>query len=108
MTASNVPGGNCSSTFRLSPWMTSHFGLSLIGICSLLLRARYRVDFPENLLAKVPEEKIQALIKVLACDPRPSYQNDEKRIYGFQIGEFEIKFRVAEKNLTVISIEMIK
>ena len=35
MTASNVLGGKLSSTVRLSPWMISHLGLSLMGIRSL-------------------------------------------------------------------------
>ncbi len=34
------------------------------------------------------------IIKILESDPRPSYQNDENRIYGFTVGGYEIKFKV--------------
>ena len=62
------------------------------------------MDFPEDLLLKVPEEKRQALIKVLACDPRPSYQNDEERVYGFTFAGIEVSFKVKGGTLIVINI----
>ncbi len=52
------------------------------------------VEFPHELLAKIPEKKRAALIKVLEQDPRPSYQKDEDREYGFSFAGFEIKFNV--------------
>lgn len=63
------------------------------------------VDFPEALLKCVPEEKRQPLIGVLRQDPRPSYQADPDRIYGFRFADMEIKFRVCGNLLTVISVE---
>ncbi|MGN0528886.1 MAG: tRNA (N6-threonylcarbamoyladenosine(37)-N6)-methyltransferase TrmO [Eubacterium sp.] len=36
------------------------------------------------------------IIKILESDPRPSYQNDENRIYGFTVGGYEIKFKVKD------------
>ncbi len=67
-----------------------------------------KVKFDESLLDKIPEDMKNTILEILKSDPRPSYQSDEERIYGFQFGEFEIKFKVAEKNLTVISTEKIK
>lgn len=64
-----------------------------------------KVEFPEELLAKVPEEKRGALAGVLAGDPRPSYQDDPDRIYGFGFAGYEVKFRVANGVLTVCDIE---
>ena len=66
------------------------------------------VIFEGELLEKIPKYRRETILEILKSDPRPSYQNDKERIYGFQFGEFEIKFKVEEKNLTVISIEMIK
>lgn len=63
-----------------------------------------KVEFPEELLAKVPEEKRSALEGVLAGDPRPSYQDDPDRVYGFGFAGFEVKFRVANGVLTVCDI----
>ena len=62
------------------------------------------VDFPEPLLNRVPEEKRAALRGVLAQDPRPSYQNDPERVYGFGFAGWEIRFRVAGDALTVVDV----
>lgn len=58
-----------------------------------------------NELAKIPESKRESLIQILEQDPRPSYQNDPERIYGMSFAEFEVKFKVDEIVLDIISIE---
>ena len=63
-----------------------------------------QVDFPQDLLAKIPHEKQNALIECLADDPRPSYQ-DEGRIYGMKYADWEVKFRVKDGTLSVLSVE---
>lgn len=63
------------------------------------------VVFPEELLCRVPEGKREALLGILAQDPRPSYQNDPDRIYGVAFGTQNIRFRVAEGTLTVCQVE---
>ena len=65
---------------------------------------RVEVVFPEELLKKVPEDKRDALIGVLEGDPRPSYQDDPERIYGFGFAGLEVKFRVTDGVLTVSDI----
>ena len=62
------------------------------------------VQFPDCLLAKVPEEKRQALIDVLSHDPRPSYQKDTDRIYGLSFADYNIRFTVKDDVLTVIEV----
>lgn len=66
---------------------------------------RLEVEFPNDLLQRIAQEKQQALIRVLAEDPRPAYQRDSERIYGFEFAGKEIKFKVNEKKLTVYSVE---
>lgn len=63
------------------------------------------VDFPAELLEKVSEDKKSALIGVLSQDPRPSYQDDPDRIYGMDFAEYNIKFRVHDGTLSVLSLE---
>ena len=63
-----------------------------------------QVDFPENLLAKIPAEKRAGIIECLADDPRPSYQDDE-RIYGMAFGDYQIKFTVSNGVLTVTHVQ---
>ena len=62
------------------------------------------VDIPPELLARFPVEKRDALIGVLAQDPRPRYQADASRVYGLEFGGYEVKFTVAGQKLTVTDI----
>lgn len=42
---------------------------------------------------------------ILSSDPRPAYQEDEDRTYGFKFASYEIKFKVKGNDLIVIDIE---
>lgn len=64
-----------------------------------------RCIFPPELLEKVPPDKREALIGVLEQDPRPSYQDDPERVYGFGFAGREIRFRVENGVLTVLSVD---
>lgn len=59
------------------------------------------VDFPEALLARLPEEKRQAAMGVLSHDPRPSYQRSPERVYGLNFAGFDIRFTVEGNRLMV-------
>ena len=63
-----------------------------------------KVVIPENLLGKVPADRREALKGVLAQDPRPSYQRDPERVYGFGFAGLEVKFSVRDDVLTVTEI----
>ena len=64
-----------------------------------------QVNFPEELLAQVPEAQREGLIGVLASDPRPRYQNDPERVYGMGFGGVNVKFTVDGEKLTVREVE---
>ena len=64
-----------------------------------------QVEFPSDLLGRLPEEKREAAIQVLSHDPRPSYQRKPDRIYGLTFAGYDIRFQVKEKDLTVIDIQ---
>ena len=64
-----------------------------------------QVDFPKELLERVPECKREALQNVLSHDPRPSYQADSGRIYGLSFAKLDIRFTVNNGVLTVMAIE---
>ncbi len=63
------------------------------------------VDFPQDLLAILPEDKRNAAIGVLSHDPRPSYQKDSNRVYGLTFAGYNIRFTVKENTLTVQAVE---
>lgn len=53
-------------------------------------------------------ECINALKKVLSQDPRPSYQDDPKRIYGMLYNGYNVKFYVNNGVVYINKIEKIK
>lgn len=63
-----------------------------------------QVDFPRDLLQRIPSDKQEALIGVLSHDPRPSYQKDPDRVYGLSFGGWDVKFQVREDVLTVTAV----
>lgn len=63
------------------------------------------VDFPSELLQRVPEVKRKALVACLAQDPRPSYQDDPERIYSMRFGGVDVHFTVADGVATVVGID---
>lgn len=66
---------------------------------------RLKVDFPQKLLNFFPEDKRTAVVECLAEDPRPSYQDDENRIYSMRFSGLDVHFRVVEDTLIVIGID---
>ena len=62
------------------------------------------VDFPPALLARIPEDKREALIGILAQDPRPAYIDEPGRRYGFNYLSFDVRFTAADGRLTVTDI----
>jgi len=63
------------------------------------------VEIPAALLERVPPKRREALRGVLAQDPRPRYQADPERVYGFVFAGLEVRFTVAGRRLTVVGIE---
>ena len=64
-----------------------------------------KVEFPEELLNQYPEEKRQAVLGILAQDPRPTYFQDPERVYGVPFAGFDVKFRVDADLLIVCGLE---
>ena len=63
------------------------------------------VEFPSPLLELLPESKRQAVIGILAHDPRPSYQKDAKRVYGVSFAGYDVRFTVENRILTVQEVQ---
>lgn len=62
------------------------------------------VDFPADLLGRIPKENQDALLGVLSQDPRPAYQHDENRIYGLPYAGWDVKFTVKDGVLSVVDV----
>ena len=64
-----------------------------------------KVECPEELLARIPEEKREGLLQLLAQDPRPAYKRNDSRVFGFGYAGFEVRFSAENGVLYVVSIE---
>lgn len=65
---------------------------------------RLAVEFPPALLALVPQPKRQALLGVLACDPRPGYEENPDTVYGLAFAGLDVGFTVKDGRLTVVRV----
>ena len=63
-----------------------------------------QVHVPSGLLERIPPDRRDALLAVLAQDPRPAYQTTPDRVYGMEYAGFEIRFTVSGHTLTVCEI----
>lgn len=98
---------NGTPIFDIKPYLTftdSHPD-ALDGFAGKHVNDCLRVNCPSHLQQLLPSRQRESLLAILAHDPRPSYQSDEARIYGMKFAEYEIKFTVKERTLTVVSIE---
>lgn len=67
----------------------------------------YRLDVScaSEFLMLFPSDKREALLGVLAQDPRPAYQNDPERVYGVNFDGRNVQFKVDGDRLTVCSVD---
>ncbi|MBR1930127.1 MAG: tRNA (N6-threonylcarbamoyladenosine(37)-N6)-methyltransferase TrmO [Lachnospiraceae bacterium] len=63
-----------------------------------------RVQFPKELLAKVPEEKRGAVVRVLEQDPRAAYNKKPDYVYGMEFAGRDIRFTVQDDVLRVCDV----
>lgn len=75
------------------------------GYAEYVKEHRLEVVFPEDLLARFPFDKRQAVVDCLAEDPRPSYQTDPERIYHMVFSGMDVAFRVENGSVLVIAAE---
>ncbi len=77
------------------------------GFAGQVKKADLQVDFPEELLIQIPQEKKKALLGVLEQDPRPAYHDDPERLYGVSFAGYNIRFTVDGDRLLVKAIDSI-
>ena len=86
------------------PYADSH-PEALGGFAAVPAGETLEVVIPPDLLERVPEDHREALRGVLAQDPRPHYQKDPDRVYGFPFAGMEIRFSGDGDRLTVRDIQ---
>lgn len=74
------------------------------GFADAVAGDRVSVVISPGFLVKIKDHDQKIIEKLLAHDPRPSYQEDPLREYYMTYGNLEIAFRVADNVLTVTDI----
>ena len=69
------------------------------GFAAAAPEKKLRVRDEAGLADRLPPEKWAALRGVLEQDPRPSYQKDPNRVYGFEFGGWQVRFSVEGEEL---------
>ena len=64
-----------------------------------------QVNCDPALLERFTPQQREGLLGVLACDPRPRYQEDPERVYGLAFAGRNVKFTVKDGVLTVLAVE---
>ena len=67
-------------------------------------KRRVDVRIPEEAGGCLTPAERRALEGILREDPRPAYQDDPERVYGFEYAGMHIEFRVEDGVLTVLEI----
>lgn len=65
---------------------------------------RIAVNFPQELLERLPEDKRTAAFDVLAQDPRASYNKKPDYIYGLSFAGYDLRFTVSQNQLNVCDV----
>ncbi len=63
-----------------------------------------KVEVPSVLAARLTDEELCGLKQVLACDPRPQYIDDPEREYGLYYAGRNVRFRVKDGVVFLISL----
>ena len=60
------------------------------------------VEVPDRVAALYSAEQLSALKEALSFDPRPGYQSDPDRVYGFAYGGYDVRFKADDRTITVM------
>ena len=64
------------------------------GFAEAALAHKLQVVWDETVSSPFSNERKAALLQVLALDPRPAYQDDPVRVYGFEFAGYTVRFSV--------------
>ncbi|MCI8408289.1 MAG: tRNA (N6-threonylcarbamoyladenosine(37)-N6)-methyltransferase TrmO [Lachnospiraceae bacterium] len=78
------------------------------GFAEEVLEYGLEVEFSEELSSVLPPEYRNSVSEILRQDPRPSYIEDSKRIYGVLYAGYNIRFYVQDDIAKVIEVQKIK
>ena len=96
-----------SPIYDIKPYLayTDSHPQATAGFTEAVSRPALSVEIAPKWLDMIPAGRHEALLAVLANDPRPSYQDDPERLYGMAFAGLEVKFTIRDGVVTVERIE---
>ena len=68
---------------------------------------KLQVEVNPEIANAIPKDLLDSIISCIEEDPRPSYHDDENRIYKMKFDRFDIAFKVSNNLATILSAEEI-
>lgn len=78
---------------------------AVCGYVEELKERNLKVVIPEEMTSGITDKSIMpALVETLQLDPRPSYHDDPERVYGLSFAGYNVRFKVSDNVLELISL----
>ncbi len=92
--------------YDIKPYLTFTDSVpdAICGFADEVKQHRLNVTIPDEFASEIPSDILSQLYEILSGDIRPSYQNDENRVYGLTFADYNIKFTAKDGTLTVTEI----
>lgn len=77
---------------------------AISGFADDVMKHQLKPVIAQELYEQIAEEHRETVLEILSQDPRPGYQRDEERIYGFRLGGQEMRFQVVGDEIHVVQV----
>ncbi len=97
---------NGTPIYDIKPYLSfaDSYPEAVCGFAAEKFAEKAAVEIPESIANTLDAETLLQLREILEEDPRPHYQNDPDRIYGFTFKEMQIRFCAKDGLIKVLSV----
>ena len=97
---------NGTPIYDIKPYLSfaDSYPEAVCGFAAEKFAEKAAVEISESIANKLDAQTLLQLREILEEDPRPHYQNDPDRIYGFTFKEMQIRFFAKDGLIKVLSV----
>lgn len=98
---------NGTPIYDIKPYLSfaDSYPHAVCGFAAEKFGEKATVEIPESIADTLDAETLLQLKKILEEDPRPHYQTDPERVYGFTFKSLEIHFKAGKGVIKLLSAE---
>ena len=98
---------NGTPIYDIKPYLSfaDSYPHAVCGFAAEKFGEKATVEIPESIAYTLDAETLLQLKKILEEDPRPHYQTDPERVYGFTFKSLEIQFKAGKGVIKLLSAE---